>query len=294
MRTEGQAELAFTNWGGVRRGAGRKPSGARRRVDHVPRAAFTAREPLHATLRFVEGLENLRRGTPHETIVDALVTGTKPDFRVVHYALLPNHLHLLCEAHDEPALARGMQGLCVRIARRLNQEWLRRGRVFDGRYHVRALRSPREVRGALAYVLGNAEHHGLGTECGLDARSSARWFDGWNTRPRGSARHSPLPEAQTWLLCTGWRAAGLLDPLALCASSARKPAPKAARRADRDAGRQAALAPETLRNQVAAISPRPCGRETRSAPGNTPARVRRASPRRAPPLPPPRRPRPRT
>ena len=49
---------------------------------------------------------------------------------MVHYAVLSNHLHLLVEATDRSALARGMQGLSIRMARALNRLAGRRGRVL--------------------------------------------------------------------------------------------------------------------------------------------------------------------
>jgi REP element-mobilizing transposase RayT len=80
-------------------------------------------------------------------------------FRLVHYSVQGNHVHLLVEARDERALARGMNGLGVRVARGLNRVMRRRGKVLDERYHGRILRTPTEVRGVRAYLVGNAERH---------------------------------------------------------------------------------------------------------------------------------------
>jgi hypothetical protein len=71
-----------------------------------------------------------------------------------------------------------MQGLKVRIAKALNKFWKRRGTVFSDRYHARILRTPREVRRALLYVLQNARRHGMRL-LGVDPCSSGAWFDGW-------------------------------------------------------------------------------------------------------------------
>jgi hypothetical protein len=147
--------------------------------------------------------------------------------RLVEFAVLSNHLHLVCEADDERALARGIKGLCVRIARALNRLWNRVGSVFSDRYHAHVLRTPREVRNALNYVLHNAALHGsrLG---GPDPCSSGAWFDGWRhglglkpaaavellpRTPTHAASSSPLPRALTWLLRVGWRRHGALDPV---------------------------------------------------------------------------------
>jgi hypothetical protein len=88
------------------------------------------------------------------------------------------------------------------------------------------LRTPREVRNALAYVLLNARRHfakhsgGRRPPVRLDAASSARWFDGWKQawrarlKPPGEEPRAPreVAEARTWLLRVGWRRHGLVDP----------------------------------------------------------------------------------
>jgi hypothetical protein len=72
---------------------------------------------------------------------------------------MDDHLHLLVEAADERALARGMQGFSIRLAKGINRRMERSGRVFGDRYHSVILTSPKQVRRALAYVLQNAKRH---------------------------------------------------------------------------------------------------------------------------------------
>jgi len=120
---------------------------------------------------------------------------------------------------DSMALSRGMQGLTIRIARRLNHKMDRRGRLFAERFHERILRTPTEVRRALAYVLNNSRRHAPGrfSTYWIDPCSSAPWFTGWRivvrepwARPEGEP---PVVPAQTWLLTKGWqRVGGLLAP----------------------------------------------------------------------------------
>jgi len=105
-----------------------------------------------------------------------------------------HHFHLLVEAESDRSLSRGMQGLCVRIARALNRVMRRRGTVFDDHYHARLLRSPTELVNAIAYVLGNHEHH-YGPSRGVDPYSSL------------ACDRQVLSEPMTWLIRTGWRRA---------------------------------------------------------------------------------------
>ena len=70
--------------------------------------------------------------------------------------------HFVVEAAGAVALARGMQGLTIRLARRLNVLLGRRGKLFAQRYHARPLRTPTEVRNAIRYVLLNGRHEVVG------------------------------------------------------------------------------------------------------------------------------------
>jgi len=94
--------------------------------------------------------------------------------------------------------------------------------VLFGRYHLRILRTPREVRNALAYVLLNARKHwvqrfGQAPPVRLDEASSWRWFDGWRREAPAGAPPRPddpieVAAPRTWLLSRGWRRHGLVDP----------------------------------------------------------------------------------
>jgi REP element-mobilizing transposase RayT len=148
------------------------------------------------------------------------------DFRVNHYSLQGDHAHLIVEAHGKDALARGMKSIAARLARAMNRTAGRNGPVLDGRYHHRSLRTPREVRRALAYVLLNARRHlakrrhvSRTGSVRLDPASSARWFDGWRRGfEPGEIDVTARPEVawpRTWLLRVGWRRHGLVDPAEL-------------------------------------------------------------------------------
>jgi REP element-mobilizing transposase RayT len=215
-RRSRQLPLAFRTHGGARPGAGRKRTGPRARVPHRARPTLAARHPVHVTLRVTDAVGRLRRRRPYAATRACLrVGGTSGAIRVVHYAVLPNHLHLLVEAADAIALASGMQRLSIRLARALNRLAGRQGRVFADRYHARILRTPLEARRALAYVLNNARRHGLvdrATAPGwLDPYSSAAVFDGWRGRVLRPVFAVPVVAPRSWLLRLGWRRHGLLD-----------------------------------------------------------------------------------
>ncbi|HXK16367.1 MAG TPA: transposase [Polyangiaceae bacterium] len=196
-------------------------------MSHVARPGHSRHHPLHVTLRAAEGVPNLRSKRAFRALQRALLLANtegkhRDHFRVTHFSVQGNHVHLMAEASDHARLSRGVQGLAIRMARRLNLSLERRGRVFSERYHARALRTPREVRNALAYVLLNERRH-LAKERGLslppwyfDPCSSAAEFDGWRPLhgldpPPQTARAATVPP-KTFLLSHLWRRHGLIAP----------------------------------------------------------------------------------
>ena len=168
---------------------------------------------MHVTLKVTKGLPNLRRKEAFRELERAFVAGAERfGFRLQHYSVQTNHVHLIAEAKDERALSSGMQGLSIRMAKALNRLWARSGKVFADRFHSRALTTPREVRNALAYVLLNSNHHGVRHVDGPDPCSSGASFDGWKNGKNTPAESSPgfLARARTWLLRVGWRRHGLI------------------------------------------------------------------------------------
>jgi REP element-mobilizing transposase RayT len=181
---------------------------------------------LHITLRVVPEVTALRRRDAYHAIRAAsVVTARRDAFRIVHVSIQNTHLHLIVEAEDNRALARGMQGFQISVARRINAlhvagDRRRRGRVFADRYHLVVIRSPTQMRNVLAYVLSNWKKHGA--ERGFDPAwvvdpySTGFAFAGWKEL-RGGAALWPKIEgapwlvvkaARSWLLTVGWERGG--------------------------------------------------------------------------------------
>ncbi|HVI23303.1 MAG TPA: transposase [Myxococcales bacterium] len=202
-----QMALKLPEWGGKRKGAGRPPTRPHPGlvgpgVPHLRRADFEARHPVHVTMRMRPGVGYLRSYQRAKIVEDALrAARDRFGVRIVHYSIQGNHLHLIVEAESLTALSRGMQGLAIRLARRLNALSGRSGGVFADRFHARPLKTPREARNAVRYVLTNYRHHAL-------EHLPAGWTD-----PLASGRFTALPPAEdapvvapsVWLLRVGWR-----------------------------------------------------------------------------------------
>jgi hypothetical protein len=129
-----------------------------------------------------------------------------------------NHVHVLVEAASAGSLACGLKCVVARFARAVNRVFRRAGQVLADRCHVHVLRTPREVRNAIAYVLLNTRRHRakagrkLPGISAIDPASSGRWFEGWAERMEPASDRPAVALARTWLLRTGWRRHGLIRP----------------------------------------------------------------------------------
>jgi len=215
-----QLDFDRRRWGGRRPGAGRKP-GPNPRVRHLSREPFARGLPCHVTLKVREDVPSLRSVPLVREVEKTFAQGCeRGEFRVVHYSLQGNHAHLIVEATDRRSLGRGMKSVAARLARAVNRVFERSGPVLADRYHFRVLRTPREVRNALAYVLLNARRHAaragrmLSRAEGIDPASSGRWFDGWKdfvNREGASSEPRAVAPPRGWLLSVGWRRRGLIE-----------------------------------------------------------------------------------
>ena len=105
--------------GGARKGAGRKPG--RPKTPHNRRPEHSYRQPVHVTLR--SEFRQLRQQFVFPSVRLALVHAAhhNPErFRIIHWSVQYDHVHLIVEASDKTALSRGLQGLAVRVARYVN------------------------------------------------------------------------------------------------------------------------------------------------------------------------------
>jgi len=200
---------------------GRPPKGRRSSERHKVRPALKPSQPVLVTIRIAPELGRVRNRDVYRAIRWATITlGERADCRIVHLSIQGNHLHLLVEAHDRMALARGMQAFQISAARRINvaisdgksrdtswwdarklargprwwnaktREWIdgrRKGSVFPDRYHEEIITTPRQARNALCYVLNNWRKHredeqDFAAEWLIDPFSSGWAFGGWQER----------------------------------------------------------------------------------------------------------------
>ena len=236
--------------GGKRKGAGRKPKHGRAGSSHKKRDEVDDSDVLHVVLRTVADVGNLRRREVYKAVraASSIAAGTaerRKRFRINHLSIQHNHIHMLVEAESAEALAIGMHGFQISVARHINTALRaggrrRRGSVFADRYYVVVIRSPRQARNVLAYVLGNWRKHredrsGLARSWLVDPFSSAVSFPDWKElegKPPWTIRpgYEPLvvTAPRSWLQCIGLKRHSAISvyevPSERAHSTARRPA----------------------------------------------------------------------
>ncbi len=216
--------------GGKRRGAGRPKRGEHASEKHQRRQRFKSHQPQHVAVRASKAVGRLRKRHLYMAVREAMITAfRRADFRIVHASIQANHIHLIVEANDWRALARGMQGFQISAARHINAELSKRcgrrrtGSVFPDRYHTETITNRRQARHSLAYVLNNWRRHKedrapMARSWKIDPFSSGDSFDGWRElehshvlwKTRDTYKALPVWRPKTWLLRVGWRLYGLI------------------------------------------------------------------------------------
>lgn len=168
---------------------GRRPGSGRRRmqsrgVAHRDRERVNLRTPLHINFKYKAFIRNkfclklLKR---------AILNSRKHGLKVIHFSLQSNHIHLIIEAESNEILTRGMRSLTVTFAR-----GLQKGKVQIERYHLHVLKSIRETRNAVQYVLFNQQKHEKGNSSSIDEFSSLLSLPDANERIRSFARQKMM------------------------------------------------------------------------------------------------------
>ena len=159
-----------------------RSSTASGRVPHSTRPKICG--AAHIVLRIRRGLPSLRTPRAWRVMERCFRKGKeKEGFRLLEFSVLDDHLHMIVEASEKRRLARGLQGLMIRLAKALNRFWhRRRGSVFADRYFSLALTGRQQIYRTFRYVLQNAFKHGIWLRKNQpDPYSSARWFRRWTS-----------------------------------------------------------------------------------------------------------------
>jgi putative transposase len=229
-----------TSDGKPRRGPGRPPKGKRAGSPHKKRPVLNGRYPVHVVLRAVPEVGSLRKRFMYQALRAATIAVAIREtyeqaeyaFRIIQVSIQRTHVHLIVEAANERALSRGLQAFQISAAKHINRmysaklrlEERRRGSVFPDRYHAEIIKTPKQARHALSYVLNNWRKHRedrgeVQRTWKVDPFSSGALFGGWKELEaqgvfwplRRTYEPMVMYLPQTWLLRVGWQRHGLIQ-----------------------------------------------------------------------------------
>ena len=180
-------------------GAGRKP-GPLARDPHRRRAPLASRHPCHVTLKVQRDVPSLRSARFVAEMERSWRRACERGrFRLVHYSIQHDHVHLIVEAASAHDLACGLKSIAARFARGVNRVFRRAGRVLADRSHVHVRRHLAKSGRALPRITR------------IDPASSGRWFSGWCTSAPPAVDPAAISVPRTWLMRIGGRRRGLID-----------------------------------------------------------------------------------
>ncbi len=150
---------------------------ARKTRLHVPGGVY------HVILRGNGGRDIFFEPADRHFFYDLLDAGTERfGYRVHGFCLMTNHLHLVLQAGEAP-LARPMQNLAFRYARRINRRRHRLGHLFQGRYKALLVDADAYLLTLVRYVHLNPVRAGLAAAVDDYPWSGHRAYLGLETLP---------------------------------------------------------------------------------------------------------------
>lgn len=140
------------------KGAGRKALHDKG-IRHTERETIKKLSSLHLTIKIERNKAGLKNKTVLALLHKAIMKARKIGLGIIHYTLEYDHVHLLVEASDNEILGKGMQSFGICFSKGINKYKTQKGQVYKTRYHLRVLKTFREIKNVLNYIFGNAVKH---------------------------------------------------------------------------------------------------------------------------------------
>jgi REP element-mobilizing transposase RayT len=167
-----EKELQFNLFKGKR--GGRRPGAGRKRihskgVSHLKRETVSKRSPQHINFKFKSFIRNK---DCLKLLKRSIQNAQKMGLKVIHFSLQSNHVHLITEAENNEVLTKGMRSLTITFSK-----GLKRGSVQIERYHLHVLKSLREAKHGIMYVLFNEQKHTKKKVSKIDGYTSVLYLE---------------------------------------------------------------------------------------------------------------------
>lgn len=140
------------------------PKNAGRKAIHDKGIRHTSREeifkpsPLHLTVKLKRA--DIQNKVVLRILKHAIYRSRLQGLRVIHFSLEHNHVHLYAECESNFVLGKAMKAFGVTFVRRVNKLKKIKGQLYKYRYHLRVLKSARDAKNVINYILKNGIKHG--------------------------------------------------------------------------------------------------------------------------------------
>lgn len=127
-------------------------------IRHTPREVISKPSPLHLTVKLKRA--DIQNKVVLRILKHAIYRSRLQGVRVVHFSLEHDHVHLYVECGNNFVLGKAMKAFGVTFVRGINKFKRSKGQLYKYRYHLRILKSAREVKNVINYILKNGIKHG--------------------------------------------------------------------------------------------------------------------------------------
>lgn len=128
-------------------------------IRHTERELITKLTSLHLTIKIERAKAGLKNKSVLSLLHKAIKKARLAGLAIIHYTLEYDHVHLLAEVRDNQTLGKGMQSFGITFSKGINKLQAAKGKVFKTRYHLRKLKSSKEIKNVVGYILGNDVKH---------------------------------------------------------------------------------------------------------------------------------------
>jgi REP element-mobilizing transposase RayT len=143
------------------KGAGRPKGRSKHYIPHLKREKIPKQTPVHVTIKINKEYKGLRSKAFLNMLKHAIKKARLKGLAVIHFTVQIDHIHLFLEPKNNQKLTQGMRSLICSLAERVRRSrGLKKLNQFvKERYHLHILRTLREVKNAVRYILGNTIKH---------------------------------------------------------------------------------------------------------------------------------------
>jgi REP element-mobilizing transposase RayT len=128
-------------------------------IRHTERLKIEKLTSLHLTVKIKKIKADLKNKIILTILKRAIKNARKKGLRIIHYSLEYDHIHLLAETENNDVLGKGMQSFGVTMGKAINRLRKLGGEVYKHRYHLRKIKSGRELKNVMNYIFTNGIKH---------------------------------------------------------------------------------------------------------------------------------------